>query len=299
METMNGRLTITDLIEAKRRGRKIAAVSCYDYTTARLISQTDVEMILVGDTAAEVMLGFDSTLPATMDFMVTIAAAVRRGAPDVFLIADMPFLSCQVGTTEAVRNAGRFLCEAGAQMVKIEASSAHLGVIKAVSDAAIPVMGHIGITPQSVNKVGQFRAEATTTGSAVEMIRLAEQVVAHGAAALLIEGTAAEVAGTITSRCEVPVISCGAGPDCDGQILIAPDILGLSQGPTPKFAKSFGALGEGTIEAFNAYAQEVHAGTFPDGGHSYHMKPGEPDQLRELLGGGPRADGVPVNTSLH
>jgi 3-methyl-2-oxobutanoate hydroxymethyltransferase len=201
--------------------------------------------------------------------------------------------------SEAVRNAGRFLCEAGAQMVKIEASQAYLDVIKAVSDAGIPVMGHIGITPQHINKIGRFRAEARTAGPALEMIRLAEQVVAHGAGALLIEGTAAEVAGIVTGRCEVPVISCGAGPDCDGQILIAPDILGLSQGPTPKFAKSFDELGERTVEAFNTYAKEVHAGTFPDSGHSYHMKSGELDQLHELLGGRPRSEELPLNTSLH
>jgi 3-methyl-2-oxobutanoate hydroxymethyltransferase len=183
--------------------------------------------------------------------------------------------------------------------VKIEASQAYLDVIKAVSDAGIPVMGHIGITPQHINKIGRFRAEARTAGPALEMIRLAEQVVAHGAGALLIEGTAAEVAGIVTGRCEVPVISCGAGPDCDGQILIAPDILGLSQGPTPKFAKSFDELGERTVEAFNTYAKEVHAGTFPDSGHSYHMKSGELDQLHELLGGRPRSEELPLNTSLH
>ena len=160
-------MTITDLIEAKHQGRKIAAISCYDYTTARLISQTDVQMILVGDSAAEVVLGHDSTLPATMDFMVTITAAVRRGAPNVFLVADMPFLSCQVGTTEAVKNAGRFMSQAGAQMVKIEANRAHLDVIKAVSDAGIAVMAHIGIRPQGISKTGRFKAQGTTARAVV------------------------------------------------------------------------------------------------------------------------------------
>ena len=294
---MNGRITISDLIEAKRRNHKITAVSCYDYTTAKLISQTDVEMILVGDSAAEVMLGFDSTLPATMDFMVTITAAVRRGAPNVFLVADMPFLSCQVGTNEAVKNAGRFMSQAGAQMVKIEANRAHLNVIKAVSDAGIAVMGHIGITPQSISKIGRFKAEGTTAQRAVEMIHLAEQVIDHGASALLIEGTAAEVAEIITSRSEVPVISCGAGPHCDGQILIAHDILGVTQGPSPKFARGFGNLAEHTIQAFNAYAKAVHEGTFPDSGHSYHMKPGQLEQLQERLGGRPQSEELQVN--LH
>ena len=296
---MNGRMTITDLIEAKHQGRKIAAISCYDYTTARLISQTDVQMILVGDSAAEVVLGHDSTLPATMDFMVTITAAVRRGAPNVFLVADMPFLSCQVGTTEAVKNAGRFMSQAGAQMVKIEANRAHLDVIKAVSDAGIAVMAHIGIRPQGISKTGRFKAQGTTARAALELMNLAEQMMDNGAGSLLIEGTAAEVAGMITSRCEVPVISCGAGPDCDGQILIAPDILGLTQGPGPKFAKSFGELAERTIEAFSAYAGEVRAGTFPDDGHSYHMKAGQLERLQELLGDRPKSEELQVNTPFH
>lgn len=296
---MNGRITISDLIEAKRQGRKIAAVSCYDFTTAKLISQTDVQMILAGDSAAELVLGFDSTLPATMDFMVTITAAVRRGAPNVFLVADMPFLSCQVGTFDAIKNAGRFVSQAGAQMVKIEANRANLGAIKAVSNADIAVMGHIGIRPQSISKTGRFKAEGTTADRAVELLNFAEQVVDHGAGALLIEGTAAEVAGLITSRCEVPVISCGAGPNCDGQILIAPDILGLTKGPSPKFAKSFDNLAERTIEAFSAYAKDVHDGAFPDSGHSYHMKSGQLEQLQELLGGEHKSEQLPANTPIH
>jgi len=296
---MNGRLTITDLHEAKRQGHKIAAVSCYDYTTAKLISQTDVQMILVGDSAAEVVLGYDSTLPATMDFMVTITAAVRRGAPNVFLVADMPFLSCQVGQTEAVKNAGRFMSQAGAQMVKIEANCGDLDVIKAVSNAGIAVMGHIGIRPQNINKIGRFKAEGTTARNAVEMIRLAEQMVDCGAGALLIEGTAVEVAQIITSRCDVPVISCGAGPHCDGQILIVTDILGLTQGPSPKFARDFGQLAGRTIEAFNTYAKDIHDGTFPDHAHSYHMKPGQFEQLQELLRGGPKSEELQINTHFH
>jgi len=277
--------TIADLLAAKRQNRKIAAVSCYDYTTAKLISQTDVQMILVGDSAAQVVLGFDSTLPATMDFMVAITAAVRRGAPNVFLVADMPFLSYQIGKAEAVKNAGRFVAEAGAQMVKIEATGAYLGVIKAVSDAGMAVMAHIGIRPQSISKIGRFKAEATTAEMAAELVSLAEQMVNSGASSLLIEGTAAEVGEIITKRCEVPVIGCGSGPGCDGQILIAPDILGLTQGPSPKFAKSYGNLADSTIEAFNTYSKEVQSGQFPDSEHSYHMKSGELERLQELLKG--------------
>jgi len=280
---MDAKITIADLAAAKRQNHKIAAVSCYDYTTARLVSQTDVQMILVGDSAAQVMLGFDSTLPATMDFMVAITAAVRRGAPNVCLVADMPFLSYQVGLSEAVKNAGRFVAEAGAQMVKIEASETYLDVIKAVSDAGMAVMAHIGIRPQSISKIGRFKAEGTTAEMAVELLNLAEQMVYAGASTLLIEGAAAEVAEIITKRCEVPVISCGSGPGCDGQILIAPDILGLTQGPSPKFAKSYGNLATSTIEAFANYAKEVQAGQYPDKEHSYHMKAGELERLQQLL----------------
>ena len=281
-QVMNTRITIADLFAAKRENRKIAAVSCYDYTTAKLISQTDVQMILVGDSAAQIMLGFDSTLPATMDFMVAITAAVRRGAPNVYLVADMPFLSYQLGRAEAIRNAGRFAAEAGAQMVKIEASSAELDVIKAVSDVGIAVMAHIGIRPQSIGKTGRFKAEATTAEMAAELVSLAQKMINSGASTLLVEGAAAEVAELITSRSEIPVIGCGSGPGCDGQILISPDILGLTQGPSPKFAKSYGNLANDTIAAFNAYCKEVQTGQFPDKEHSYHMKMGEFERLQEL-----------------
>ena len=170
-------------------------------------------------------------------------------------------------------------------MVKIEATSPYLDVIKAVSDAGIAVMAHIGIRPQSISKIGRFKAEATTAEMAAELISLAEQMVNNGASSLLIEGTAAEVAGIITKRFEVPVISCGSGPDCDGQILIAPDILGLTQGPSPKFSKSYDNLAERTIQAFGAYAKEVEKASFPDKEHSYHMKSGEFERLQKLLEG--------------
>jgi 3-methyl-2-oxobutanoate hydroxymethyltransferase len=281
---MNARTTIADLLLAKQQRRPIIAVSCYDYTTASLVSQAQVDMILVGDSAAQVMLGFDSTLPVTMDFMVAITAAVRRGAPSAYLVADMPFLSYHLNPGQAICNAGRFLTEAGAQMVKIEATAAYVDTVRAVSDAGVPVMAHIGILPQRIVAVGRLHAESTTAQAAVALIELAQQMIAAGASALLIEGTAAEVAQIVTSRSAVPVISCGAGPGCDGQILIAPDILGLSNGHPPKFAKAFGDLGPRYIEAFSQYASEVQAGRFPDSAHSYHMKPGELERLHELLG---------------
>jgi len=280
---MPGKITVADLLDAKQQGRKVVAVSCYDYTTARLVAQTDVEMILVGDSAAQVLLGHDSTLPATMDFMVAITAAVRRGAPNVCLVADMPFLSYQLGTHEAVRNAGRFAAESGAQMIKIEASGAYLDVIRAVSDAGMAVMAHIGIRPQSICRIGRFKAEASTAEMAAELVALAGQMIDAGAIALLLEGVCAEVARIITERNEAPVIGCGSGPHCDGQILIAPDILGLTQGHQPKFSKSYANLADATIAAFTEYASQVRAGRYPDAEHSYRMKNGEVDRLRKML----------------
>jgi len=280
---MCSRTTISDLLTAKREGRTLVAVSCYDYTTARLVAQSNVDIILVGDSAAQFVLGFDSTLPATMDLMVTLTAAVRRGAPNTYLIADMPFLSYHVTIPEAIRNAGRFLTEAGAQMVKIEATSAHLDTIRAVTDAGIAVMAHLGIRPQRISTIGRFRAEATTAEIAMELIGLADQMVSAGAGALLIEGTTAEVSQIITERMGVPVISCGAGPGCDGQILVAPDILGLSEGKPPKFAKAYADLADRSIASFRKYADEVRDRRFPDDEHSYHMKAGELQRLKKLL----------------
>jgi len=280
---MNDKFTIADLFQAKAQKRKIAAVSCYDYTTAELLAKTDIEMVLVGDSAAQVVLGFDSTLPATMDFMVTITAAVRRGAPAAFLVADMPFLSYQSSVAEAVKNAGRFLTQAGAQMVKIEATPPYLETIKAVSNAGIPVMAHIGIMPQTIAKTGRLKAQGTTAEMALDLINFAEKTLSAGASALLLEGTATEVAAIVTERCEVPVIGCGSGPHCDGQILIAPDILGLSSQPTPKFAKAYAQLSQDCIKAFEDYCSQVRQNKYPDDQHSYHMKKGQLKRLDEFM----------------
>lgn len=279
---MDTRITIQDLFLAKRQGRKFAAVSCYDYTTARLVSQADIQVLLVGDSAAQVVLGFDSTLPATMDFMAAITAAVRRAAPNVCLVADMPFLSFQAGPSKAVENAGRFFTECFVQMVKIEAGTAYADVVKAVSDAGMPVMAHIGIRPQSINLVGRLKAQATTAEQAAELLHLAEQMVNAGATSLLLEGVAAEAADIITKNCDVPVIGCGSGPACDGQILILPDILGLTQ-DMPKFAKNYAKLAEKIIKSVKQYNKEVTEGRYPNNNYSYHMKKDELKRLKEML----------------
>jgi len=283
---MNQKITISDLLQARQANRRFAVVSCYDYTTARLVAQAGVEMILVGDSAAQVILGYDSTLPVTMDFMTTITAAVRRAAPRTCLVADMPFLSYHTSTADAVRNAGRFFQEAGADMVKIEVTAAHMDVIRAVSDAGMAVMAHIGIRPQRVTKLGRLKAEGTTADMAIELIELAKQCVRAGADMLLVEGTAREAAAIVTQQSPVPVISCGSGPDCDAQVLIISDILGLNSDPKPKFAKSFAQLDRPMVEALQDYAAQVRSGQYPTDEHCYHIKPGHLDTLRQMLGEG-------------
>lgn len=282
-KVMAKKVTIFDLMEAKKAGRKIASVSCYDYTTARLVAQAGVEMILVGDSAAQVLLGHDTTLPVTMDFMTTITAAVRRAAPDVYLVADMPFLSYQTSIEDAVRNAGRFFQECGVQIVKIEATAAHLDIIRAVSEAGMAVMAHIGIRPQQITKLGRFKAEGTTADLAFELVQLSKEMISAGADALLLEGTSREVAAIITESSPVPVISCGSGPDCDGQILIISDILGLSGGQKPKFAKAFSQMDEPVVRAVRDYADQVRGQTYPSDEQCYHIQPGQMEKLKQMI----------------
>jgi 3-methyl-2-oxobutanoate hydroxymethyltransferase len=240
-------------------------------------------MILVGDSAAQVLLGHETTLPATMDFMVTITEAVRRAAPEVCLVADMPFLSYQTSIADAVRNAGRFFQETGAQIVKVEATAAHLDVIKAISDAGMSVMAHIGIRPQRITQLGKLKAEGTTAALAMELVQLSKKMISAGAGSLLLEGTAREVSKIVTEATPVPVISCGSGPDCDGQILIISDILGLSSGKKPKFAKAFAQLDAPIVQALRDYADQTRGGQYPSDEQCYHIKPGELEKLQQML----------------
>jgi len=273
---------LQDIVEARRSGKRIVAVSCYDFTTARLVSQADVDMIIVGDSAAQLMLGFDSTLHATMDFMVTITAAVRRAAPGLCVVADMPFLSYQLDRTTAIRNAGRFVTDGGADLVKMEVCPAHIPTLKAIVDAGIAVMAHIGIRPQFIGAASRPKAEATTAEQAMALIRLAKELIEAGTSAILLEGIAAEVAGIITSNSPVPVIGCGSGPSCDGQVLIVADILGLTP-RRPRFAAAFACLADGYIAGVSSYSRHVRDGTFPDQSHCYHMKPGQREILEQML----------------
>jgi len=280
---MTKKLTTADLLNLKAAGTRFSAISCYDYTTAALVAQAGTEMILVGDSAAQIMLGHNSTLPATMDFMVTITAAVRRGAPNICLVADMPFLSYQISKEEAIRNAGRFIVEASADIIKVEASAAQLGTIQALSDADIPVMAHIGLRPQTIAKTGRLKAKGTSATDAYELILLADRMVQAGSTTLLLEGTASRVAAIITERVNVPVIGCGSGPHCDGQILLISDIIGTSQGHLPKFSKKYAELDTAIIDAVKAYIKDIQSLSFPDDEHSYHIKSEELEKLKTML----------------
>lgn len=279
---MDAKITLSDLRNYKADGQKFSALSCYDYTTARLAASAEIELLLVGDSAAQHQLGLKSTLPVTMDYMVAITCAVFRAADKRVICADMPFLSYQTGTRDAILNAGRFLTEANADIVKVEAAFPQIPVIKALAEADIPVMSHIGIRPQSIAKASKLKAQARDAASGAALITLADRMVEAGADMLLLEGVAREVAAVITRRSTVPVISCGSGPDCDGQVLIAHDILGLSEGSRPKFAKVYKDLSGPVLRAFEQYHQDVKTGKFPDDDHSYHVEKSALDSLKDI-----------------
>lgn len=267
------RTTIRDIYGYKLENRKFSVITCYDYTTAALIADTDIELVMVGDSAAQVALGEGTTLPATMDYMTLITKAVGRGCGSKMLVADMPFLSYQTGHKDAMLNAGRFITEANADIVKIEVTDKQADIIEAVSDAGIAVMVHIGMRPQSIGLTGSLKAEATTAEDAAALVETARKMQAAGAKMLLLEGVAREAAKTVTENVDLPVISCGSGPDCDGQVLVISDVLGLNKGFMPKFARKYADIGTQITAALTQYDKDVKDGTYPSDAESYHMKP--------------------------
>lgn len=273
------KVTIKSLTEAKKHGKKFSVVSCYDYTSAVLTAQSGVDVLLAGDSAAQFVLGFDNTRGVTMDFMIAITAGIRKASNDLMLVADMPYLGTINGKDETVKNAKRFIKECGADIVKIEAAESDFETIKAVIDSGVPVMPHMGIRPQT----GKYKAEGTTAEIGSQIIELARKSYKAGAKMLLLEGTAREVAKIISQELPIPVISCGSGPDCDGQVLVLPDILKLRDAAGPKFSKSFGNVGNAIIDAITLYSNDIKKGIFPDDEHSYHMKPGEFEKLNKMI----------------
>ena len=273
----NGKVTVPDLLQRKasagsssENSPKIVCLTAYDYPTARLLDEAGVDVILVGDSLAMVALGYDSTLPVTLDDMIHHARAVRRGTKRALLVADMPFGSYHSDTAESLRNAVRFVKEASVEAVKVEGGERRLELIARLTEAEIPVMGHVGLTPQSVNALGGYRVQGKTTDSAEQLLRDARAVEAAGAFAIVLEAVPRELAAQITRELRIPTIGIGAGPDCDGQILVVNDMLGLTFGALPKFARQYANLGEAISKAVRGYCDDVRSGAFPSDRESYH-----------------------------
>ncbi|MGD2126189.1 MAG: 3-methyl-2-oxobutanoate hydroxymethyltransferase [Desulfobacteraceae bacterium] len=277
------KLSRIDLQKMKDSGEKAVWITAYDYWTASFAEEAGMDMILVGDSLGMCVYGYAGTIPVTMDQCIYHSEAVRRGAPNTFVIGDMPFLSYQVSEQEAVRNAGRFLKEAYVDAVKLEGGVRVCPQIKAIADGGMLVMGHIGLTPQSSGQLGGFKAQGRTAETALEVIKDAKAVEEAGAFALLVEAVPPEVCKIIRDELSIPVYSIGAGIDADGQLMICSDVLGIFQAFTPKFVKKYENLAEKTINAFAGYAEETRKGEFPKDEHTYKMVEGELPKLKEML----------------
>jgi len=267
----------TLLLNGSTEAKKITCLTAYDYPTARLLDEADVDILLVGDSLAMVALGYDNTLPVTLDDMLMGVRAVRRGTRRALLVADMPYGSYHVSVEESVRNAIRLVKEGGAEAVKVEGGERRIELIARLVEAEIPVMGHIGLTPQSVNAIGGFRVQGKTSESARQVERDARAVEAAGAFSVVLESMPRELAARITAKLHIPTIGIGAGPDCDGQVLVFHDLVGLTMGHTPKFARRYANLAAEISRAANEYCEDVRNGTFPSDAESYHS----PTEVRE------------------
>ena len=278
---MKKKLSRFDLQKMKTAGQRVVWVTAYDYITAQLAEQAGMDMLLVGDSLGMSVYGYDGTVPVTMEQCICHTEAVRRAAPKTFVIGDMPFGSYQAGWRAAVRNAVRFYKEASVDSIKLEGGKRVVDVIKAVSDAGMLAMGHIGLTPQSSSALGGFKAQGRTADAAQATIEDAWAVCEAGAWAILVEAVPPEVTRMIADELPIPVYGIGAG-DCDGQVMICTDISGLFQAFTPKFVKKYGSLGTDLRKVFEDYVQDVRGGTFPGPEHTYKMIDGELEKLRGL-----------------
>jgi 3-methyl-2-oxobutanoate hydroxymethyltransferase len=280
---MKKKMTRFDLQKMKDSGEKVVWVTSYDYWTAQFAEQAGMDMILVGDSLGMCIYGYEGTIPVTMDQCIWHSEAVRRGAPNIFVIGDMPFLSYQVNCDEAVRNAGRFFKEARVDAIKLEGGRRVCPQIKAIAEGGMLVMGHIGLTPQSSGQLGGFKAQGRTAETALELIQDAKAIQEAGAFSLLVEAVPPEVCKVIRDELTIPAYSIGAGIDADGQLMIVSDILGIFQAFTAKFVKKYANLGGETLKALRAYAEDVRAGRFPEAQHTYNMVDGELSKLMTAL----------------
>ena len=260
-------VTIHDLRARKERGERFVMLTAYDYPTAQVLDEAGIPVLLVGDSLGQVVLGYDSTIPVTMEEMLHHTRAVARGARNALIVGDMPFMSYQTSVEEGLRNAGRFLKEGGAHTVKIEGPQAELA--SAMADRGIPVMGHLGLTPQSVHLFGGYKVQGRTDEQAVRIKMWAKELEEAGAFALVLECVPTPLAAEITASLSIPTIGIGAGPHCDAQVLVISDLIGLTPGPGPKFVKRYADVRATLTEAAKQYADEVTAGVYPDEAHSY------------------------------
>ena len=266
------RVTIRDLKDKKRRGEKIPMITAYDYTSAKILDDAGIPVLLVGDSLGQVVLGYDSTVPVTMDEMVHHTKAVVRGTRTAHVVADLPFLSYQADVAEAVRNAGRLLKEGGAQSVKLEGGCGMAETVRRIVQSGIPVMGHIGLTPQAVNQLGGYRVQGKSSKEAVRLMEDARALEEAGAYALVLESVPAPLSALITERVSIPTIGIGAGARCDGQVQVYHDIFGLFTDFVPKHARRYADLGEAISGAAGKYIADVQTGAFPTDQESYGMK---------------------------
>jgi 3-methyl-2-oxobutanoate hydroxymethyltransferase len=280
----HGKLPLTELAELKRRGQKIAMVTAYDFPGGRIADAAGVELVLVGDSAAMTVLGHDSTVPATMEELLILTRAVTRGAKRPLVIADMPFGSFQVSDEAAVENAVRFVKEAGADAVKLEGGGPTLSRVQAIVGAGIPVMGHVGLTPQSATMLGGFKAQGRTAEKAERLYEDALGLEAAGSFAVVLEAVPAPVAARVTETLAVPTIGIGAGPRCDGQVLVWHDLLGLYEGKAPRFVKRYADLAGEARRAIERYVADVREGRFPEERHTYAIPDEELEGFEAWLG---------------
>jgi 3-methyl-2-oxobutanoate hydroxymethyltransferase len=265
----HGKLPLTELAELKRRGQKLAMVTAYDFPSGRIADEAGVELVLVGDSAGMVVLGNESTVPVTMDELLMLTRAVVRGAKRPLVIADMPFGSFQASDESAVENAVRFVKEAGADAVKLEGAGPTLSRVQSIVGAGVPVMGHVGLTPQSATMLGGFKAQGRTAEKAERLYEDALALEAAGCFSIVLEAVPAPVAARVTEALEVPTIGIGAGADCDGQVLVWHDLLGLYAGKAPRFVKRYADLAGEAKKALEAYVEDVREGRFPEEQHTY------------------------------
>jgi 3-methyl-2-oxobutanoate hydroxymethyltransferase len=276
-------MTVPSLMDHKRRGEPLVMVTCYDYPSARIVEEAGVDLVLVGDTAAMTVLGYDSTVPVTVDELLVLVKAVRRGLRSPLLVGDLPFGSYEVSNEQAVITAQRFVKEAGCDAVKLEGGGVMIERARAIASTGIPVVGHVGLTPQTATALGGFKAQGRTASRALQVVEDALALQDAGCCAVVFEAIPAAVAVLVMERIEIPVIGIGAGGSTDGQVLVWHDLLGLYEWGSPRFVKRYADLRPQILDALQRYSTEVRAGQFPTSEYTYSIDPAELAELRELL----------------